>query len=289
VPAAKLTDALARPTLKAEAVLDGIFAQAVVVVEADGDRLVYQSVWETIQPDFKIDLHFATVGGTGGIADTCGLYRTLSIPIAVIADLDVLVDSDRMSRVLSHVVDDPVARTELLRASAEVSEEVREMPPTLIPEQVVAEMTELSAHRIDWSKRDDVELRRRLSRLTNDIDRMRRLKRGGLGAYGGGLRDKMSSLLDALRRHGLFLVPVGELEQWLHGRGVGVSTSDKRAWANAAAQVVQSAGKQVGDVWEFVSDVGRFLAIGRSSHPADGQQAQVANLRSARDEARGLV
>ena len=43
VPASDLADALSRPTLRAEAVLDGIFAQAVVVVEADGDRLVYQA------------------------------------------------------------------------------------------------------------------------------------------------------------------------------------------------------------------------------------------------------
>lgn len=136
------------------------------------------------------------------------------------------------------------------------------MPPTITAEQVVAEMTALSALRMDWGKRDDVEFRRRLSRLANDIDRMRRLKRGGLGAYDGNLRNKLSTLLETLQRHGLFLVPVGELEQWLDGRGVAVSTSDKRAWANAAAQVVQSAGKQVGDVWEFVSSVGRFLAGG---------------------------
>src|SRR6185436_17578252 len=48
VPSAELTEALERPTLRAEAVLDGIFAQAVVVVEADGDRLVYQTAWESI-------------------------------------------------------------------------------------------------------------------------------------------------------------------------------------------------------------------------------------------------
>ena len=53
VPAVNLTEALERPTLKAEAVLDGIFAQAVAVVEADGDRLVYQAVWETVQPGHR--------------------------------------------------------------------------------------------------------------------------------------------------------------------------------------------------------------------------------------------
>ena len=70
VSASELREALSRPTLKAEAVLDGIFSQAVMVVEADGDRAVYQATWETVLPRFRTDIHFATVGGTGGIADT---------------------------------------------------------------------------------------------------------------------------------------------------------------------------------------------------------------------------
>lgn len=40
VPAEVLAEAVAKPTVRAESVLDGIFAQSVVVLEADGDRLV---------------------------------------------------------------------------------------------------------------------------------------------------------------------------------------------------------------------------------------------------------
>jgi len=259
VPAADLTEALSRPTLRAEAVLDGIFAQAVVVVEADGDRLVYQAAWETLHDDFRMDLHFSTVGGTGGIADTCGLYRTLKIPIAVIADLDMLVDGERMARVLDKLVDDRAVKDELLQSCNNVAETVRSHPPTMLPADVATELSSISASGMDWNKRDDVELRRRLGRLANDIDRMRRLKRGGIGAYSGELGDKMGVLLEQLKEHGLFLVPVGELEEWLAGYEVGVSKSDKRAWSNAAAQTIQKLGKQNGDVWNFVSTVGHHL------------------------------
>ena len=89
---------------------------------------------------------------------------------------------------------------------------------------------------------------------------MRRLKRGGIAAYSGELHDKMSILLEQLKNHGLFLVPVGELEQWLASYDVGVSTSDKRAWSNAAAQTIQKVGKRDGDVWGFVAAVGRYLS-----------------------------
>ena len=260
VPASELADALSRPTLRAEAVLDGIFAQAVVVVEADGDRLVYQAAWETLHDDFRMDLHFSTVGGTGGIADTCGLYRTLEIPIAVVADLDILVDTERMSRVLAKLVDDPSVRGDLLRSCSQVAEAVRELPPTMASADVVKELSLISESSMDWNQRDDVELKRRLGRLANDIDRMRRLKRGGVAAYSGDLGTKMDILLEQLRTHGLFLVPVGELEEWLATYDVGVPKSDKRAWSNAAAQAIQKTGKQHGDVWAFVSAVGKYLS-----------------------------
>ena len=267
VPALDLADALSRPTLRAEAVLDGIFAQAVVVVEADGDRLVYQAAWETLHDDFRIDLHFSAVGGTGGIADTCRLYRTLKIPIAVIADLDMLVDSERMSRVLEKLVDDPAVADVLIQACNRIGEAVRCLPPMVSAAEVANELTAIAAQSMDWTKQDDLQVRRRLRQLANDIDRMRRLKRGGIDAYAGGLGDDMRALLEQLRGQGLFLVPVGELEEWLANHDVGVSKSEKRAWSNAAAQLVQKVGKQRGDVWDFVEAVGRYLSPSASVLP----------------------
>lgn len=273
VPASDLADALSRPTLRAEAVLDGIFAQAVVVVEADGDRLVYQSAWETLHDDFRIDLHFSAVGGTGGIADTCQLYRTLSIPIAVIADLDMLVDNERMSRVLKKLVNDPTVAEELIQSCNLVAESVRLLPPIVSAADVAKNLVAIGAQNMDWTKQDDVQVRCRLRKLANDIDRMRRLKRGGIGAYPGELGDRMRALLERLRGHGLFLVPVGELEEWLAGHEVGISKSDKRGWSNAAAQRIQKLGKQNGDVWDFVAAVGRHLSPSATMLPSAALKA----------------
>lgn len=260
VPATDLAEALSRPTLRAEAVLDGIFAQGVVVVEADSDRLVYQAAWETLHDEFKLDLHFSTVGGTGGIADTCGLYRTLNIPIAVIADLDMLVDGERMKNVLARLIDDPAVSTELIQLCVKVEAAVRDLPPTLSTADVASELSAISACSMDWTRGDDLNVRSRLRKLANNIDRMRRLKRGGIAAYSGELYEDMRVLLERLQDYGLFLVSVGELEEWLADCEVGVAKSDKRAWSNAAAQFIQKVGKREGDVWNFVSGVGRYVA-----------------------------
>lgn len=267
VPATELTEALSRPTLRAEAVLDGIFAQAVVVVEADGDRLVYQAVWETLLDEFRFDLHFSTVGGTGGIADTCRLYRTLRIPIAVIADLDMLVDPDRMARVLERLVDDPTNRATLVADCEAVAKAVRDLPPTKTSSEVLAELQALKESRMDWDRKDDIELRRRLRGLATELDRMRRLKRGGVDAYTDPLRTNLRDLLDHLRTHGLFLVPVGELEEWLPQEEVAVSKSDKRAWSNAAAQVIQSGGRREASLWDFIRSIGRHLETQTRTRP----------------------
>lgn len=259
VPRQALAEALTRPTLRAESVLDGVFSQAVVVVEADGDRLVYQAAWESIKDKARLDLHFATVGGTGGLADTCQLYRTLRIPVAVIADLDVLVDDGRIGRVLESLVNDPAACTALHESCRAVASAVQSLPPVVSPKVVGERLAKIGQLRRDWSKRDDVSVRNELRALSNDIDRMRRLKRGGIADFDQPLQGQIRDIVDRLARIGLFLVPVGELEEWLAAHDVGVSKSDKRAWSNAAAELISKVGQQDGDVWAFMRAVAQFL------------------------------
>jgi hypothetical protein len=100
LPAKQLVEALEKPTLRAESVLDGIFAEAVIVLEAEGDRLLYHTTSDTLISEGRIDVHFSAVGGTGEIADTCKLYRTLNIPIAIVADLDLIADPSCLKRIL---------------------------------------------------------------------------------------------------------------------------------------------------------------------------------------------
>ena len=259
VPASELTDALTRPTLRAEAVLDGIFAQAVIVVEADGDRAVYQAALEALLPQMRLDAHFATVGGTGGIAETARLYRTLQIPIAVVADLDMVVDFEKMTRVLQELVADERVRARMLGACKQVAEGIRNQPPEVSPEDVAAQLKSLGNAPMNWDDGNDLELKRRLSTLARAIDRMRRLKKGGVEAYPPNVASNLRELVLELRSVGLFLVPVGELEEWLADYDVPISKSNKRGWANAAAQRIREVGRKDGDVWGFIEQVARYL------------------------------
>lgn len=259
VPADVLNEALAKPTVRAESVLDGIFAQSVVVVEADGDRLVYQTVWETLATELRTDIHVATVGGTGGIADTCKLYQTLDIPVAVIADLDMITDPKRLRRVLEAMAD-ANAVEQLCAKSVEVMGMIKRLPPNVDVSEIRRRLGEVVASDASWLADADIETRRELNRVAQQIDRLRRIKRGGIEAFPNEIRTRLQELVAGLRDHGVFLVPVGELEEWLPTAGITESKENKWAWANAASTYVQSQGAQPGDIWDFVRAVGKHLA-----------------------------
>ncbi len=256
VPAEVLTEALAKPTVRAESVLDGIFAQGVVVVEADSDRVVYQTVWETLSSELRTDVHLATVGGTGGIADTCNLYRTLRIPVAVIADLDIVSDPKRLRQILEALASSPDVDA-LIAQSSGIMQMIKALPPRLPLDELRSQLRTVVDDDDAWAPDGDIQTRRDLNRIASHLDRLRALKRGGIEAFPADIAVALRSLASDLARSGLFVVPVGELEEWLSD--AALRKRNKWAWANAASMVIQERGAQQGDVWDFVRQVGRFL------------------------------
>ena len=265
VSADKLALALAKPTLRAETILDGIFSEAIVIVEADGDRLVYHTTWETLAQELRLDVHFAAVGGISGVADACQLYRTLHIPVVVIADLDLLRDLSQLCRILE-VMARPDEVTQLVTQAREVMKQVRSLHPTIGPAAYRTRLAEIDALPTDWQAEDDRTIRRKLSSLSNDLDRMRRLKTG-ISFFPQGVSAPLAALVEALKKIGLFLVPVGELEQWLTSEQVAISRANKAAWASAAAEYIQSKGTAADGIWDFIRDVGHQLDQRRRTDP----------------------
>ena len=258
VPADVLTEALAKPTVRAESVLDGIFAQSVVVVESDGDRLVYQTVWDTLASELRSDIHVATVGGIGGIADTCKLYQTLGIPVAVMADLDMITNPRLLRRVLEAIAEKDEIE-QLCNEAVSVMEKIKNLAPQVDIDEIRNHLSDLVASDADWVVDADIRARRELNNMAKLLDRVGRLKRGGIKAFPPEVRDPLQDLVDQLSRYGIFLVPVGELEGWLVDAGIAESKENKWAWANAAANYVQLQGAQAGDIWDFVRSAGNFL------------------------------
>ena len=182
-----LLDCFKRPIVRAETVLDGIFADGVAIVESDGDRAVYQTAWDALRTKDRSsgagylhrDILFIPVNGTGGISSIARFYRALHIPVTIIADLDFIIDRNKLQSTLSVLTDAETTRTIAL-ACQNVADEIKKIPPTITESQVTQRLSIFAERPLQWANDDDRQLKTDLNGLTNDIDRMRRLKNGGI-------------------------------------------------------------------------------------------------------------
>ncbi len=253
VPYETLRACIERPSTKAEAILDGVFAEAVTIVESEGDRIVYSATRENVVDDFRHDVHFVSVGGIGGIASTCRLYRELRIPQTVIADLDLVLNHDRLNDIVS--VLSPDAKSRILSQAKDIADAVRELGPPIDSDSAKSQLAELSRRNSDWTDGEFKEVRKLLLELADNLSPSARLKRGGVSNLGEhpSLRSQLSRLISECVRIGLFLVPVGELEYWdPELLADAPSRRSKADWANFAASRIRDNGRQRHGIHEFV-------------------------------------
>lgn len=260
-----LRKATEKPMVRSEAIFDGLFADGVVLVESDGDRAVYQAVWESMAHAIQLDLLFVPVNGKGAMADIAGFFQTLQIPVAIIPDLDLVRDDGVIPKLLTAISADENNVRSIREECRVVAEAIRLVPPTITPSEVETEMELIQALPKEWHDNDDESLMRQLRGLANRLDRMRRLKPGGIAAFEKE-HPSIAAQLEILRQKfwssGVFIVPVGELESWLSEDFMkdGPSKERKQEWADEAASRIRQRPNDAGPIVEFVRQVAAYLA-----------------------------
>ncbi len=248
-----------KPSTKAESVLDGLFAEAVTVVESEGDRLVYGTVWDKIASDFRHDIHFVSVGGLGGIADPCALYRNLKIPVCVAADLDVVRELGTFESIMKAVAPADVAK-ELIEECRRIISEVKALGPIFDESTTRKELMEIMKETFDWQDASQIQrIRGKLSDLSNGLSQTSRLKSGLNSLKDKHIYPDLVAFLSRCRSVGVFLVPVGELEDWVPDLvDTGPSKKKKAEWANYAANQIRASASRRNDIWEFLRQIATF-------------------------------
>jgi hypothetical protein len=261
-----LRKATEKPLVRTEAIFDGLFADGVVLVESDGDRAVYQAVWETLAQEIQLDLLFVPVNGKGAMADIAGFFKTLQIPVAVIPDLDLIRDNGVIPKLLASLSTDETAAATIREECRLVAEAIRRVPPTITPPEVDTEIQRIHGLPKVWQNNDDEVVMRQLRGLSNRIDRMRRLKAGGISTYQRehpAIASQLEAVKEKLWQAGVFIVPVGELESWLSEDFMkdGPSRERKQEWADEAANRIRQRPNEAGPIFQFVKQVAAFLAV----------------------------
>lgn len=237
VPTARLLDgaALRRlaldPLMRSEAVLAALFHEGAVVCEAAADRVVYQEVNERL---------LLQAGGEGGLDGVKFLnaqnWQTVQRMVGPLRELGVaaaaVVDAD--------VVFEKDFKTLLGVAG---------MPPAL-------RMAVLQ-RRADLRRDVAGRLKQKRPRLKRDL----------IAALSDEERAVLDGVFDDCARYGIFVVPVGELEDWLSYLGVARRRGDKVPWlADLIARLGYDRGADdyvwptEGDVWGFVARIMAWIA-----------------------------
>ena len=170
------------------------------------------------------------------------------------------------------------ARADLLRAAGTAFDELAVTEMMTLTEQIVAQLKnmtpdiQLGALRerlLDalppgqtWQGEQDIDFQRLAADVANQLDRIRKLKNGGVAAVPPAIGTLLRVLLAKVETCGVFLVPVGQLEWWLADANLKSSrTTNKAGWANEASEYIQLSQVNTGDIWDFVLRIGRALSV----------------------------
>ncbi len=195
--------------LRYSRMLDGLVHQGIIVCESDADCRFYAAVLDA-RVGGDHDIHWTHVGGKDRLPEAAGKLRKLGLRPLVIADLDLLNDQTLVKRMMEaaggsfdeveadmRIVQDDIAK----RANV----------PTVAPfKEVAIPIVKMP----DAARLSDADVARISASIKRDSG-WKAVKKSGVVALGsGGAQLAMHRILGALQQHGVFLVPVGEIESW---------------------------------------------------------------------------
>lgn len=249
------------PLLRSSRVLDGLFTQAVVVVESDSDQLFYELATGQISPG--ADVHYINAHGKHAIHKVTQAFRKLGTSVAAIADFDLLRDEDHFRRLLSSLTDADLSEVISLRTN--IQSEINKTSPDdrlrTMRSGVQAVLDSWPAPAAGEESRAAVkQVARALQAIADDGNAWTPFKRHGYAHLTRTAQDACSKLLQWCSDHGLFIVPTGELESLMVEHGLA-ATSNKNLWIREAIETLTQLQPDSERLpWSFISQIQRYLA-----------------------------
>jgi hypothetical protein len=201
------------PLLKYSAVLEGLFHRGVVVSEADSDSRFYAAVLDEAGGDEvqrPHDLHFTQSGGKQRLHVVIAALRAVDVPVAAIADFDVLREQHDMEKIVEALGGAWSEVEPLWRPVKAALDQLGSAPPVLSVREAIQAILESESGTLSADGATKIRDAIRLD-SARDI-----IKRGGASALPGGeASEKAKQLLARLEELRLFVVPVGEAERWV--------------------------------------------------------------------------
>ncbi|MCU7827291.1 ATP-dependent nuclease [Kitasatospora sp. DSM 101779] len=248
-----VTEILRTPVLRYSNIIAGLFHDGVVLGESEGDCQFYAATFDELRKDGPNDnLVFLHTSGKAKLADTARRLRQCGIPVAVVADLDLLNDRGLLRPSLSL----------LGGALGDIESDLK-----ILEEQVGSTVTVLSAQEIKKKINGilgnpksgaalTADQSKHIAELLRSSGGWKQLKKSGLHALtGSDAYAAVQRLVAYFGKLGVFLVPVGELEGWVPQ----VPSGNKSRWLTRVFDEGHYRSPR-SELVDFCAQVGAYLA-----------------------------
>jgi energy-coupling factor transporter ATP-binding protein EcfA2 len=252
----EIRDLWSKPLLKSSGAVAGIFHSGVVVCEGDADCRFYEGLLLRLDSngafDRPADLHFVHGGGKGQLASLARSYVRLKVPVAAIADFDILRNRNELKK-LVEALDGDFSNVERLYTS--VSSALADLSPSVTPKKLVSGMRDI-ADVIEEHEGLSTEHKKTIESLINDSADWSEAKKHGINKLSGGANTDCRDLLDWLKDRGLYVVEEGALESW--DRSL---PRQKAKWIHEALNKMHDKPNSFDAASKFVRKVGGHLGL----------------------------
>ena len=209
------------PMLSSQRVLEAIFHKAVIVCEADADRIVYQTV-STLHHNNQ-EVLFVYSHNKQTLKDVASLLIATQIPVGVISDIDLLNDETDFKN-LFLAVTKTEASPELLAKRTEIAISVDNTSEQQALNKLKENVTEF-LEQLNKNEHSFGGAKGAVNRIRKETSKWTFPKKNGLEGFDDVIKPKVKELIAELNEKNIFIIPVGELEGWMD-----LGTSRKNNW-----------------------------------------------------------
>ena len=207
-----------KPELRYSNALEGIFHEQTIICEDDSDCRLINSIADHLnvnnENSFK-DTAYVPTGGKHGIPKVASVLKKIGVPIRAIFDIDFLSERDLVKKTVEAFEGDWVEIETLWnRVDSDVRGGIKPQSAEVIKTEMISLLQ--NAEGKDLPKKEIMELMKR-GKAWNEIK-----KYGEIAIPKGQCQNDYKILKDKLEKIGIFVVPVGEIENFcpeigLHG------------------------------------------------------------------------
>ena len=213
LPSENLVEISGDPLFHYSRALNGLFHEAVILCEAERDCTFYAASLDGANSHSKLgfspgDVLFVPAGGKDGFPVMVKALKAVSIPVVVIADIDLLNDKSKVRTLVEAAGGDWNSIESHYNVATEGFRRPRqEFTNGQVLKAVDDVLTPMLTERYDHRAKEAVKLAMRL-----DPSPWEELKRYGVESFKGLARQEATIVIDKLRELGIVVVEKGELE-----------------------------------------------------------------------------